>query len=78
MNFGSFSMYVSPWQDEDVSIALQAATQVAERLGEDMAIMMDLSVRPLRDADEPPLEIVRCPHAFKRSPKTLKRRRNKR
>ena len=58
--------YVSPWQDEDVKIALQAATQMAERWGEDMAIMMDLSVRPLKEADTPPLEIVRCPDAFKK------------
>lgn len=59
-------MYVSPWQDEDVKIALQAATQMAERWGEDMAIMSDLSVRPLKDADTPPLEIVRCPNIFKK------------
>jgi hypothetical protein len=59
-------MYVSPWQDDDVKIALQAATQMAERWGEDMAIMSDLSVRPLKEADDPPLEIVRCPAAFKK------------
>jgi hypothetical protein len=63
---GKFSMYVSPWQDEDVKIALQAATQMAERWGEDMAIMSDLSVKPLREADTPPLEIVRCPAALKK------------
>ena len=66
MSAGKFSMYVSPWQDEDVKIALQAATQMAERWGEDMAIMSDLSVRPLKEADTPPLEIVRCPDAFKK------------
>ena len=58
--------YVSPWDDEDTRIALQAATQMAERWGEDMAIMWDLSVIPLRAADEPPLEIVRCPAALKK------------
>jgi len=66
MSSGKFNMYVSPWQDEDVKIALQAATQMAERWGEDMAIMSDLSVRPLKEADTPPLEIVRCPDAFKK------------
>lgn len=58
--------YASPWQDEDVKIALQAATQMAQRWGEDMAIMSDLKVTPLRYVDEPPLEIVRCPAAFKK------------
>ena len=59
-------MYISPWQDEDVKIALQAATQMAERLGKDVAIMGDLSVRLLKDTDEAPLEIVRCPAALKK------------
>ncbi len=59
-------MYVSPWQDEDVRIALQAATKMAERWGEDVAIMGDLSVRLLKDADKTPLEIVRCPAALKK------------
>lgn len=59
-------MWIAPWDDEDVRIALQAATQMAERWGEDMAIMSDLSVRPLRECDDPPLEIVRCPEALKK------------
>ncbi len=59
-------MYISPWQDEDVEIALQAATQMAERFGEDVAIMGDLSVRLLKDTDKTPLEIVRCPAALKK------------
>lgn len=59
-------MYVSPWQDEDVKIALQAANQMAERWGKDVAIMSDLSVRLLKHADETPLEIVRCPAALKK------------
>ena len=59
-------MYISPWQDEDVRIALQAATKMAERLGEDVAIMGDLSVRLLKDTDETPLEIVRCSAALKK------------
>ena len=64
---GRFNVTVkSPWQDEDVAIALQAATQMAERWGEDTAIMWDLSVRPLRETDESPLEIVRCPAALKK------------
>jgi hypothetical protein len=65
---GRFNVTVRcPWQDEDVTIALQAATQMAERWGEDMAIMSDLSVRPLKEADTPPLEIVRCPAALKKA-----------
>jgi hypothetical protein len=59
-------VYVSPWQDEDVKIALQAASQMAERWGKDVAIMSDLSVRLLKDTDETPLEIVRCPAALKK------------
>ena len=59
-------MWITPWDDEDARIALQAATQMAERWGEDMAIMSDLSVMPLREADSPPLEIVRCPAIFKK------------
>lgn len=51
---------------EDVHLAIQAATQMAERFGEDMAIMQDLSVTTLWGVEEPPLEIIRCPPAFKK------------
>jgi len=44
---------------EDVRLAVQAATQSARRLGEDMAIQQDLSVVPFSQAKEPPLEIIR-------------------
>ncbi len=54
------------YKTEDVKIAIQAATQMAERFGEDMAIRQDLSVAPLRSAQEPPLEIIRCPEALKK------------
>jgi len=40
--------------------------QTAEMLGEDMAIMSDLSVQPLRTAKGIVLEIVRCPAALKK------------
>jgi hypothetical protein len=60
-------MWITPWTDEDARVALEAATQMAERWGEDMAIMSDLSVRPLKDVDTTPLEIVRCPAAFRKS-----------
>lgn len=60
-------MWVTPWTDDDVRVSLEAATQMAERWGEDMAIMSDLSVRPLKDVDTAPLEIVRCPAAFRKS-----------
>lgn len=65
---GRFNVTVrSPWQDDDVRIALQVATQLSERWGEDMAIMPDLSVKPMEEADTPPLEIVRCPAALKKA-----------
>jgi len=40
--------------------------QTAEMLGEDMAIMSDLSVQPLINAKGIVLEIVRCPAALKK------------
>ena len=51
---------------EDASIAVQAATAMSERFGIDVAIMADLEVIPLKEAEEPPLEIVRCPAALRR------------
>lgn len=60
-------MWITSWSDEDARLALEAATQMAERWGEDMAIMSDLSVRPLKDAETTPLEIVRCPAAFRKN-----------
>ncbi len=54
------------YSSDDAKIALQAAESMAFRFGEDMAIMGDLSVVRLADADEPPLEIVRCPEVFKK------------
>ena len=52
--------------NDDAQIAVEAATQTAEILGEDMAIMSDLSVQPLRTAKGIVLEIVRCPAALKK------------
>ena len=51
---------------DDAQIAVEAAMQTAEMLGEDMAIMSDLSVKPLRNAKGIVLEIVRCPAALKK------------
>jgi hypothetical protein len=48
-------------------IAVQQAQQMAERWGQDAAIMQNLRVVKLIDVDEPPLEIVRCPYEFKRN-----------
>lgn len=68
-------MKTSGWYIEydssDVALAIQAATQTAERLGEDVAIRQDLSVIPLWAAQEPPLEIIRCPAALKKRPRTI-------
>lgn len=43
----------------DAQLAVEAAESMAKRLEQDVAIMMDLSTKPLKDVDEPPLEIVR-------------------
>tara|TARA_R100001129_G_scaffold153679_1_gene116272 strand:- start:4236 stop:4427 length:192 start_codon:yes stop_codon:yes gene_type:complete len=52
---------------DDAQIALEEAMQKAEMLGEDMAIMSDLSVQPLQNAEGVVLEIVRCPAALKKN-----------
>ena len=51
---------------DDYQIAVQAAMQMAERFGEDVAIMRDMSVLLLREADSPSIEIIRCPAALRR------------
>ena len=43
----------------DAQLAVEAAESMAKRLEEDVAIMMDLSTKPLKDVDETPLEIIR-------------------
>lgn len=48
-------------------IAVEEAMLQAEMLGEDVAIMSDLSVQPLRTAEGIVLEIVRCPAALKQN-----------
>ena len=53
---------------DDYQIAVQAAMQMAERFGEDVAIMADLSVMLLREADSPSIEIIRCPAALRKKP----------
>ena len=52
---------------DDAQIALEEAMQKAEMLGEDMAIMSDLSVQLLQNAEGVVLEIVRCPAALKKN-----------
>jgi len=52
---------------DDALVAVQSATQMAEVLGEDMAIMSDLSTQPLTGAEGIVLEIVRCPDALKKN-----------
>ena len=44
---------------EDTIIAVKAAHAMANRHREDMAILFDYRIVPLKDNDEPPLEIVR-------------------
>ena len=43
----------------DAQLAVEAAESMAKRLEEDVAIMIDLSTKPLKDVDETPLEIIR-------------------
>lgn len=50
----------------DAVIAVQAATQMAEIWGEDVAIMSNLRIKPLREAVGTVLEIVRCPASLKK------------
>ena len=52
---------------DDALVAVQSATQMAEVLGEDMAIMSDLSAQPLTGAEGIVLEIVRCPDVLKKN-----------
>ena len=52
---------VQTYDDDDPIVAIQAACQMAERLGEDMAILMNLEVIPLSEAGDDVMEIIRCP-----------------
>jgi hypothetical protein len=58
------------YDNDDVKIAIQAATQMAERFGQDMVVQKDLSVTTLYAAEEPPLEIIRCPASMKKNRKS--------
>jgi hypothetical protein len=51
---------------DDYQIAVQAAMQMAERFGEDVAIMDNLSVLLLKEANSPCIEIIRCPAALRK------------
>lgn len=51
---------------DDYQIAVQAAMQIAERFGEDVAVMPDLSVMLLKEVDSPSIEIIRCPAALRK------------
>lgn len=51
---------------KDAQIAVEAATQMAETWGVDVAIMSDLSVKPVYEATGTVLEIVRCPAPLKK------------
>lgn len=53
-------------ESDDCRLAVEWAMQAAERLGEDMAVMHDLGVQELTKAEEPVLEIIRCPSVLKR------------
>ena len=55
-----------PCLSDDAQIAVEAAMQMAERLGEDIAVMSDLSTLPIKEADGIILEIIRCPSHLKK------------
>lgn len=61
-----------PQRKPDTLVAVEAAVSMAQRFGEDMAIMTDLSVKRLADIesgliDEAPLEVIRCPSIWKKT-----------
>jgi len=47
------------YDSDDCAVAMAAAQSMATRFQQDVVILADLSVRLLRDCDEPPLEIIR-------------------
>lgn len=53
---------ITPYDSEDVQIAICAAMQMTRTFKEDFCILSDLRVVRLRDNDEPPLEIIRYNH----------------
>ena len=50
---------IEMYEAEDVMIAIQAAMRMSKRFEEDMAVLHDLTVVPLKTNDAPALEIVR-------------------
>jgi hypothetical protein len=50
---------IETYEKEDVMIAIQAAIRMSKRFEEDMVVLHDLKVVPLKTNSEPPLEIVR-------------------
>lgn len=66
-NLSKLSIEHIRYKSAEALIAVQQAQQMAERWGQDAAIMQNLRVVKLIDADEPPLEIVRCPYPLKRN-----------
>lgn len=66
-NLSKLSIEHIRYKSAEASIAVEHAQQMAERWGQDAAIMQNLKIVKLIDADEPPLEIVRCPYELKRN-----------
>lgn len=57
---------VHAYDGDDPIVAIQAACQMAERLGEDIAILIDLRVVPLSSAGDDVIEIIRCPFSMRK------------
>lgn len=53
------------FSSDDCKVAIQAAESMASRFREDVAIMPDLAVVLLRDAQQTPLEIIRYQYKAK-------------
>lgn len=50
---------IDTYEKEEVLTAIKAAVSMSRRFEEDMAVLHDLSVVPLKTNDEPTVEIVR-------------------
>lgn len=55
---------------DDATIAVEEAMQMAERMGEDVAILPNLQPVLLRCLQSACLEIIRCPQALKKAADT--------
>lgn len=60
-------MISSAIEQDEILVILSIAESLAERLRQDIAVMSDLTCRPLWLTGEAPLEIIRCPARIKQN-----------